>query len=287
MNYPRRFIFHANATGVSAHIRCPEESILEVQGASALPVVGGFSTSKVGAKNLPVPKTVHDDEIKFSDYLRFDSVETTASGDFADKKKAIAISLGKLAPDAVPTTATVTSKVQGFRVADIFEAKLAQIGIISSANPKATEPSIQLKGNKLEGVKVAGFELKVTLDEDLFNKYDTLEKLQAAYEKGLPKERMEMFHRSPNSRSKKLQMSKGLAYATIIRKLEWVNGKPEGLKELGVNAFSLKGFGDVYLGELLISSASRRLTMIRIQFGYPIGGEASAAEGEANGSHWP
>ena len=43
-------------------------------------------------------------------------------------------------------------------------------------------------------------------------------------------------------------------------------------------------FGKIFFGELLITDLSRRLTMLRLELGSPIGGAVACAEVENNGS---
>ena len=50
--HPRRYIFRGHASGVSAHIRRPEDRLLPVQGCSSLPVTGGLSESNLGPQSL-------------------------------------------------------------------------------------------------------------------------------------------------------------------------------------------------------------------------------------------
>ncbi|MDQ6678309.1 MAG: hypothetical protein M3Z09_13575 [Acidobacteriota bacterium] len=273
MNYPRRFIFRGNASGVSAHIRRPEDRILPVQAASSLPVTGGISESKAGPQSL-------------GNYLHFLFAETSAHGDFVDGKAAMAMTRKEIPPDEVPTRTTVTAAVRGLHVGKRFVAERAQVGLVSNSPAIGSkQPSIRLEGNAIEGVVVDGHNLKITLDEELFSRYDTMEKLQAA--QGLAPEQTNMFYSPAGAGRDRLYVSGGMAYATIVRSMDWVNGRPEDLEDLGVNAFYLPGFGAVYFGELFISEFSRRLTMIRFQLGSDAGGDVAVAEGETNGSHWP
>jgi hypothetical protein len=47
---------------------------------------------------------------------------------------------------------------------------------------------------------------------------------------------------------------------------------------------TLNGFGRIFLGEFLITSVSRRLTLLRLALGSEIGGDVACAEVETNGS---
>ena len=49
------------------------------------------------------------------------------------------------------------------------------------------------------------------------------------------------------------------------------------------NPITIEGFGDIFLGEYLVASDYRRLTMIRIALHSPAGGDLAAASLEGNG----
>ena len=53
--------------------------------------------------------------------------------------------------------------------------------------------------------------------------------------------------------------------------------------EVKDNVIVLKGFGRIFLGELLITEVSRRLTLLRLKLGSPVEGEIACAEIETNG----
>jgi hypothetical protein len=46
-------------------------------------------------------------------------------------------------------------------------------------------------------------------------------------------------------------------------------------------------FGCIYLGELLLTPASHRVTMLRIALGSPDGGDFNGGSGETNGAGFP
>jgi len=71
----KRFVFRGNAVGVAAHIHKPDDLIIWVQGASSLPVIGGYSRSNV-------------DRAAFGDVLSFDNARTQATGDFSVRENA-------------------------------------------------------------------------------------------------------------------------------------------------------------------------------------------------------
>jgi hypothetical protein len=62
---------------------------------------------------------------------------------------------------------------------------------------------------------------------------------------------------------------------------------PAGCSADGAWGIAVPGFGIVYLGELLITQGSRRLTMIRVKMGSPEEGEVVAADVGGNGADYP
>jgi len=300
MNFPRRVIFGGNASGVAAHIRRPENRILHVQAASALPVIGGISEAKAGP-------------ISFANYLHFDSAATSAHGDFVEQRPSEVIaSGGKHAEEKIART-TVSAKVRGLQVGSRFFAGVADAGLVSQSPPKGSnQPSIKLSGNKLEAIRMDNSVLLITLNEKLFSEYDTLDKLAAAYAKGLDGHTGMFFNPDPTKVSKTLPQSNGTVCCTIVEKMEW-QGNPHPDAKIDGNVLTVPKFGTVYFGVMLVSSLSRRLTMIHVQLASPEqqqhanfaaaedagegaqdnagdqsdGGDLMASEVEDNLSRWP
>src|SRR5689334_8872362 len=98
--HPRRHVFHGHASGVSAHIRRPDKQLLPVQGAVSLPVTGGRSESNLGPNQL-------------DHWVSFESVSTSAHGDYVDAEQGVATTLGTVAFDAAPTVTRVRAAVSG------------------------------------------------------------------------------------------------------------------------------------------------------------------------------
>lgn len=274
MNIPRRYIFGANASGVSAHIRRPENRVLHVQAASSLPVIGGISESKAGPGGL-------------EDYLQFQSAETSAHGDYIDQHAAEAMTRGVGSFDSSPVKSTVYARVRGLHVGRRLTVRVADAGMVAHSPEKGgTQSSIRLEGNRLDGVRVDNSVLKITLNEQLFCDHDTLDKLAQAYP-DFPDVQAGMFVNPDGSeRCKTLPSSNGLVNCTIVEKMEW-EGKEHPDATIDGNLLTIPDFGKVYFGGMLISPNSRRLTMVRIQLGSPDGGEVTASEVEDPVTTWP
>jgi hypothetical protein len=165
--HPRRYIFRGHASGVSAHIRRPENQLLPVQGCSSLPVIGGFAESKVGPQKLGT-------------WVAFDAVSTSAHGDYVDAAEGVATTTGAVAFDAAPTQTKVQSDVTGLTILGRVHVAHAAAGLISRSPKGQEQPSITLDGNVLDGVSIDDSRLAITLAEDFYRVCNTKDKLAKA-----------------------------------------------------------------------------------------------------------
>ena len=75
----------------------------------------------------------------------------------------------------------------------------------------------------------------------------------------------------------------GTTYATVVRSIKWT-GNPYPGATIDQHVVTVPDFGKIFFGEILITDLSRRLTMLRLELGSPIGGSLCCAEVETNGS---
>ena len=83
-----------------------------------------------------------------------------------------------------------------------------------------------------------------------------------------------------------LVQADGTIYASVVRQIRW-KGKPYPGATIDHHLVVVPNFGRIYFGEIFISVFSRRLTMLRLQLGSPVGGFAAFSEAESNGSWYP
>lgn len=274
MDVPRRFLFRGFASGIAAHIRRPTDEILPVQAASALPITGGVSESKAGPQRL-------------SDYLSFESASTSAVGDYANARKALAMTHGELAPGDIPTQTTVIARVEGAQVQSRLKVALV-VAQVNGKSPESGEPpSLNCNGSSIEGVELDGYGLTITLATTFFSRNSTKALLAATYAAGLkPKHQGLIRLAGKRPRAGKLPESNGLVYTTIVEKMAWTD-KQHPDATIDGNVLIVPDFGRIFFGELFVNEYSRRLTMVRLDLGSPTGGDGTMAEAETNGSYWP
>jgi len=241
-----RFIFRGNAVGAGGYVNGPESLIISVQGASSLPVIGGYSRSSVGA-------------VKFSNVLSLSSVRTEATGDFSQQENAY-----KTLANSVVKDINITGRL----TADAMEATF------TSTHPASGgEPTIVPTGTQIINLRLDGYPVKVTLDLKMFTKYGTRESLSSAYasDNAFYKKYGHRFL-GPGAPQKKgtpakrqIPESAGYIVSSIVSEIKTKHPKAV----VDGHTITLNGFGIIFLGELLITSASRRLTLLRVKLGSP------------------
>jgi hypothetical protein len=273
--HPRRYIFRGHASGVSAHIRRPENQLLPVQGCSSLPVIGGFAESRVGPQKL-------------DKWVSFDAVSTSAHGDYVDPATGVATTTGEVAFDAAPTQTKVQSDVTGLTILGRVHVAHAAVGLTSRSPQGQEQPSITLEGNILEGVRIDDSRLAITLAEDFYRVCDTKDKLAQAHAAGLPPEHKGLLLSLDGSAPPPATFpeANGTVKCTIVKQIAW-DGPPHPTATIHGHVVRVPNFGKIYFGEIYITRDARRLTMVRFQLGSDDGGEVVAAEGETNGGTWP
>jgi hypothetical protein len=256
----KRFVFRGNAVGAAGHINKPEDLIIWVQGASSLPVTGGYSRSSA-------------DRVKFGDVVSVENIRTQATGDFSATQKAY--------------TTLTNSVVKGLHVDGRLTADCLEATLTSTHPEDGSEPSIVPHGTEIKNLRLDGYPITVTVDNDLFTKYATRESLARAYasDDAFFKRHGNRFQTSekdkkPPSGKREIPQVGEYIVTSIVSDVQTKHPKAvvEG------NVITLNGFGRIFLGELLITSFSRRLTLLRLKLGSPVEGVFSCSEVESNGS---
>lgn len=260
MDIARRFIFHGHACAYSGRLYRPDDITIASPASAAISVCGGLS--EASAKRQ-----------KFASYLSVGKSSASAHGRFDDRKRAVAMSHGRLGEDELVSSTECSAEVHDIVMDDKrFKVKEAR-GSLSAASPaKGNEPPITLgKHTSIRGVSMDGYELTVTLDLKPFQKYDTFDALV----KNADRKKGPIF-----------ESRQDVIYTSVVRELKWA-GKAHPEAVIDGHCLYVPGFGRVYFGELFINRSSRRLTMVRAHLGSPIGLRAGFADVGTNGSWYP
>src|SRR5262245_5260397 len=298
MELRRRFIFRGNAAAIGGRIVRPADLIIDSTVTSSLTVAGGRSREKAGPA-------------RFGEWVSFTSASTFAEGLFDDVKKQIDFTLGRVPEDYLTTTTRVDVDVTGLSiVADRmpkFTVNHLHLSLTSKSPTASGEPPITPGSDTvIEGAAIDGKLLNIELAVPMFQRHDTRSKLLTAADDPqfvnefgtclymdappagtvAPPPPTSPAPAPPPATTPPLprvQYPCGTVYATIVKSIKWAGDGIDGVK-FDHNVVIVPNFGKIFFGELLITSLSRRLTMVRVELGSPLGGMVACAEGENNGS---
>jgi hypothetical protein len=279
MELGRRFVFRGNAAAFGGRIVRPDDIVLEMPGASALPVTGGRSVSKIG-------------RTQFKEFASFDSASTFAEGLFDDRQGAIAVSNHVLQEDALTTSTRVQAEIRKLVVGSKQRLTVERLAAeLRAKSPAGSgEPRITLGDVMVEGVVIDGFKLRVEIERGVFQRYDTHAKLLTAADDedfvrrhGKHLFMTTNFEERPAPPPGRLVPGCETIYATIVRTIEW-DGPADPAAQIDHHSVVVKDFGRIFFGEILITSSSRRLTLMRLELGSDDGGSAGGPDVDINGS---
>jgi hypothetical protein len=265
----RRFFYHAYGVGLGGRITRPFCDVIEAQGATALPIVGGFASSRV-------------DGYRFRDIVSVRSARIHAVGT-------------EEADGSFNTSVSVT--VEGLNILDVITAESLTARLSSYHAPEAPQPRITALGTDFRGLRIGGHPIEVELDRPLFCQELTHDEFKEyVTRKSDPAAVSQQFLWGRGDEQRK-------AFGSLVP--QGAEGWPESkagtvlcslVKDVGAKTPELttQGYvirvpmvGTVYLGEVIVSSHARRLTMLRLEMGSPVGGRLEACSAEVDGSTFP
>lgn len=248
----RTFLYHAHASGVSGRITLPFDEVIPVQAPAAIPVTGGYSSTRV-------------ENFRYRDIVSFRSASSIVSGDFSAKEQAYETLM----------SATIEGlNILGVVTADVIVARL------SSRHPKdGSEPSIIPLGSHFENLRVAGCRVDASLNTEQFVRCSRYEELRQVIEED-PEVRARLSRGFPELSA---QPRNGALLCSLAGD---VNVNCRELKAEG-HAIHVPQFGTIYLAEFLIMPYSRSITMLRAELGCSVEGQISSGGGSGNGQPYP
>src|SRR6185503_11448345 len=118
----------------------------------------------------------------FKDFVVFESASTLAEGTFDDLKGLIALSNHTTREETLRASTRARAEIHKIAIGKKRRVSADRvIAELRSHSPTASgEPPIRLGDVAIEGVRIDGFELKVVLEQTLFQRYDTRAKLLTA-----------------------------------------------------------------------------------------------------------
>lgn len=303
----KRFIFNGSAVAFAGRIRRPDDVFVKAAAGSHLPVTGGQAEIRLEGRDV--------EPYQYKNVITFTTAHTRALGDFSDPRKASDYTHSNHGENGLPANTVVQSRLEGLRIeaeADpakqspkrIFQTKVLDVHMESSSNRKDDEPisfrslTVLFDGVSLASAALSPVELKVHTAPEVFIECDTKQKLVDRYRNDgeFRKKFAPCFH-PPGAQMPGLisdifrkhdlpHADRGPIVATFVTKLEWAGDTPEATEILN-NRLTIAGLGRIYFGEIIVDEGMRRVTLLRFELGSRVGGDASACEVVANGTHWP
>jgi hypothetical protein len=165
---------------------------------------------------------------------------------------------------------------------DVLTADRIVARMYSKTPTAEREGEFTLVGSKFENLRIAGHPVNLQLDFKLFETIPTYSDARKAFDKKgefwkIAKDPFQTGHPQP------AQGEQGAFFCSCVKDMET---DCPGITRKG-HSFHVKGFGTIFLGEVLIKHAQRTLTMVRLELGSAVSGSGTAAQAFSNGQHWP
>ncbi len=263
----RRYVFRGNASAFSGTLYRPEHIPMGLAG-SCLSVAGGVSRSATGRVDYA------------SGFVTIGSASTTAEGriDNLERAKVWTDNWRKIREDSLPTSTRAGAELRDFAVRRnrSFQIALATVMVEGHSPRGGSEPGIPVVHAALEGLAVDGAGITVEFNTSFFQKHDTRTKIRDAA----------AAHRKTAPRMPPLFEKNGVVYGTIVKEMRWSGQAPPGARIDG-HIVTVDDLGVFYIGEIIITDVSRRLTLFRMELGSPDGGGGGGGDIDMNGGWAP
>jgi hypothetical protein len=252
------FHYHACAHVFSGRFTRPFEHQIDVQAASALPIVGGHGQARV-------------ENFQFREFLSFRRGYTHVSGADTD--------------DGSHNT-LVTATIEGLNLLDVVTADRIVARLYSKHGKDEAEGTFNIVGSRFEGLRIADCDVDIELDLELFKKVPTYK--AALDEFGNSNSDFYKIASNPFGDRKNKPITKpGANGAFLCSCVKAMKAPCPGVTPIGQHGFSVEGFGKIFLGEVVIRHAERTLTMIRFEIGSAVSGKGTGVQANSNGTPWP
>jgi hypothetical protein len=244
-----RYAFRAGAAAAGGFFTRPFNEPLPVQAASFLMPVGGYGSARV-------------EQFRFHEIISFKAAYTQVMGTRHEKD------------GTVVHETLAAAVVEGLNILDMVTADrvVARLTSAMPAEAKGSELAALPFGSYFENLRIAGQPVRPTCHPHLFDaksKSDILKDPTPLFDADSTTTATPMSPRDAKLRFSIFQPLKDqIAGATIF----------PGCR------IKVASFGDIFLGEFVVSAGHRELTMIRIEMHSPEEGEVAFGSVEGNGS---
>ncbi len=237
-----RFYFHAEGHALSGEFRRPIRHLIEAQAATSLSTIGGHArirTENFNADHLASFRLGH----------------THVSGTRQD--------------DVTVTTHTTTT-IEHLNILDVVTADRVVSRLTSQHKHGKLEGHIIALGTHFDNLRIAGYEVKVTLRHELFLECETFDKLRKKVA-------------TDKDSGKIAWTGDKTVLCSLVEKIETKLPGVDGRSHV----INVPHFGQISLAEIFAEPGTRTLTMLRLDLGSPHDATLTVAENRINGTTWP
>lgn len=257
---------------------------LQSQATAVLASTGGYSRGEAGG-------------IRFGgDLLEVGKALAEAHGDFRPATGAARYTHGNWSENQLPAATVVRASVEhavirnGGRKVAFGSVSFSMTGVTRSDS--GDRPAITVQA-AIEGFSIDGHNLTVRIAAREFLNTGSLDDLRlklqdakfARFARQLIVPGGLDTYREPPRRFPKTES----VYGTVVDSIKWENPNtaPTDVSFPDRHRVVIPGWGKLILGELLISSATKKIAMVRAELGSPWGAELEMVFGGENGGGWP
>jgi hypothetical protein len=232
-------------------------------GASVLPVTGGLSTAHVANYSYVV------DHPRHITLLSARRVDSSAEGrEFGDRFET-----------------EVGAEVESIRVVEKLHVDFIKYHMLSTLAKGAAEPMVSTRGNEIEGMRLGRVKVKLVLDEEPLHSSGSKAQLAAFYKNQTADYRCQQAWRFGTPPETDILASPhGIYTYSLLREIK-LEGPEVEKHSISVEGYTIrwKGFGRIFLGEVVLRGNSRQVTLVRLAMGSSAGGPGSMGCGQTNG----
>jgi hypothetical protein len=284
VDIPRQFMFHAHAIGLAFRIRDPIHPVLPAQAAVTLPSVGGSEKACVCRGKL-------------GSLVTFSCAFAQTTGDYDDLEAAAGLTHERERGNRLSATTTVEAVVKDLAVCTRkHEIKAAAVSLKMISRHAWNRETEFDTSAALTGLTVDGHPVRIQYapwvqhPDRTDHVPSTFETVKKAYQEDDAFSRDWFCNERESSRPRRLRVSSGAASGLVLcnmLKPIWSDGERPPDITIEGNRISIAEFGSIYLGEMLMSKAERRLSMMRFAMGSADGADGEVCRTGGNGHTYP
>jgi len=257
----RRIYLHdANAVATSGRIVSPFEDLIPTQAALALPVSGGYGSTRV-------------DGFRYKEILSFGSAYTEVAGGGGGKDG--------------PFETLAVASIEKLNILDVVTCERMVAPPASSHPVDGKEPSISILGSRFERLRVGNYFWEVLdLGVGTIADCSTWSKLENALGNGDTRDELKRLA-MPAPNGEPVPLPEGQHMPNVLGfSLCSAAGKSSNAIDVPPRIY-FPEFGTVFLGQMFVYRYSRQLVMLRVDLGCPVKGGVQTAGGKSGGDPYP